>query len=145
VRAILEGGAISFSNGQNSRFINRFNDQIMRGFEPNGMGPIEGSEHLGGDYFAALKFEAEFPLGLPDEYGITGGAFYDIGSIWGIDNQGAATGPLSSTGFEPRHVIGFSIFWTSPFGPIRMNFSNALKSEPGDEEQTFNLTVRTEF
>src|SRR6056297_1925955 len=46
VRAILEGGAISFSNGQNSRFINRFNDQIMRGFEPNGMGPIEGSEHL---------------------------------------------------------------------------------------------------
>src|SRR6056297_64526 len=145
VRAILEGGAISFSDGQNSRFINRFNDQIMRGFEPNGMGPIEGNEHLGGDYFAALKFEAEFPLGLPDEYGITGGAFYDIGSIWGIDNQGAATGPLSSTGFEPRHVIGFSIFWTSPFGPIRMNFSNALKSEPGDEEQTFNLTVRTEF
>ena len=57
---------------------------MIRGFEPNGMGPIEGSEHLGGDYFAALKMEAEFPLGLPDEYGITGGAFYDIGSIWGI-------------------------------------------------------------
>lgn len=145
VRAILEGGAISFSNGQNSRFINRFNDQIMRGFEPNGMGPIEGGEHLGGDYFAALKFEAEFPLGLPDEYGITGGAFYDIGSIWGLDNQGAATGPVNSTGFEPRHVIGFSLFWTSPFGPLRMNFSNALKSEPGDDEQTFNLTVKTEF
>ena len=147
LRAILEGGAISFSDGQNSRFINRFNDQVMRGFEPNGMGPIEGSEHLGGDYFAALKFEAEFPLGLPDEYGITGGAFYDIGSIWGIDNRGAVApgNTLNSTGFEPRHVIGFSVFWTSPFGPLRMNFSKALESEPGDEEQTFNLTVRTEF
>ncbi|MEI4233513.1 outer membrane protein assembly factor BamA [Roseovarius sp. D22-M7] len=145
LRAILEGGAIQFADGQNSRFINRFNNQVIRGFEPNGMGPIEGDEHLGGDYFAALKMEAEFPLGLPDEYGITGGAFYDIGSIWGIDNKDAATGSLNSTGFEPRHVIGLSIFWSSPFGPIRMNFSEALQSEPGDEEQQFNLTVRTDF
>ena len=145
LRAILEGGAIQFSNGQSSRFINRFNDQVIRGFEPNGMGPVEGDEHLGGDYFAALKMEAEFPLGLPDEYGITGGAFYDIGSIWGLDNQSRATGPLNSTGFEPRHVIGVSIFWSSPFGPIRMNFSEALQSEPGDREQQFNLTVRTDF
>jgi outer membrane protein insertion porin family len=145
LRAILEGGAIQFSDGQSSRFINRFNDQVIRGFEPNGMGPIEGDEHLGGDYFAALKMEAEFPLGLPDEYGITGGAFYDIGSIWGLDNKSEATGPLNSTGFEPRHVIGVSIFWSSPFGPIRMNFSEALQSEPGDREQQFNLTVRTDF
>lgn len=144
LRAIFEGGAIQFSDGQNSRFINRFNDQVIRGFEPNGMGPIEGREHLGGDYFAAIKFEAEFPLGLPDEYGITGGAFYDIGSIWGIDNKSEAPS-LNSTDFEARHVIGLSIFWSSPFGPIRMNFSEALQSEPGDREQQFNLTVRSEF
>ncbi|SLN09604.1 Outer membrane protein assembly factor BamA precursor [Roseovarius gaetbuli] len=144
LRAILEGGAIEFSNGQSSRFLNRFNNQIIRGFEPNGMGPVEGNEVLGGDYYAALKFEAEFPLGLPDEYGITGGAFYDIGSIWGINTRNA-TGPVSSTGFSDRHVIGVSVFWSSPFGPLRMNFSNALKSEPGDFEQTFDLTVKTEF
>nr|WP_254656446.1 MULTISPECIES: outer membrane protein assembly factor BamA [unclassified Roseovarius] len=147
LRAILEGGAIEFSGGQSSRFLNRFGSQVIRGFEPNGMGPIEDDELLGGDYFAALKFEAEFPLGLPDEYGITGGAFYDIGSIWGIGNRGSVApgNTLSSTGFKARHVVGFSIFWSSPFGPIRMNFSNALKKEPGDIEQQFDLTVRTEF
>ena len=145
LRAILEGGAFEFSSGQNSRFLNRFSGQVIRGFEVNGMGPTEGNEQLGGDYFAALKLEAEFPLGLPDEYGITGGAFYDVGSIWGIGNRAAATGPLASTGFKARHVIGFSIFWSSPFGPIRMNFSNALQKEPGDFEQQFDLTVRTEF
>lgn len=145
LRAILEGGALDFSNGQNSRFLNRFGNQIIRGFEPNGMGPTEGNEQLGGDYFAALKLEAEFPLGLPDEYGITGGAFYDVGSIWGVSNRAAATGVLASTGFEARHVVGFSIFWSSPFGPIRMNFSNALQKEPGDFEQQFDLTVRTDF
>lgn len=145
LRAILEGGAISFLNGQDSRFINRFSNQVIRGFETNGMGPVEGDEQLGGDYFAALKFEAEFPLGLPEEYGISGGAFYDIGSIWGIGNKSSAVLPLDSTGFKARHVIGFSIFWSSPFGPIRMNFSNALKKEPGDVEQQFDLTVRTDF
>ncbi len=145
LRATLEGGAFEFLNGQNSRFLNRFNGQIIRGFEVNGMGPTEGNEQLGGDYFAALKLEAEFPLGLPDEYGITGGAFYDVGSIWGIGNRAAATGPLASTGFKARHVVGFSIFWSSPFGPIRMNFSNALQKEPGDSEQQFDLTVRTDF
>ena len=75
LRATLEGGALHFFGGKESRAIDRFRQQIIRGFEPNGMGPTEGTEHLGGDYFAALKFEAEFPLGLPEEYGISGGAF----------------------------------------------------------------------
>src|SRR6056297_257851 len=145
LRAIAEGGAIEFNSGQNSRFINRFSDQVIRGFEPNGMGPVEGNEHLGGNYYAAVKLEAEFPLGLPDEYGITGGAFYDVGAIWGVDNRSAAVGPLNATGFKPRHVVGVSIFWESPFGPLRMNFSEALQKEPGDFEQSFNLTVRTDF
>ncbi len=145
VRAIVEAGAIEFNSGQNSRFTSRFNNQVIRGFEPNGMGPVEGVEHLGGNYFAAVKFEAEFPLGLPDEYGISGGAFYDIGSIWGVDNISPAVQQVSSTGFEPRHVVGVSVFWESPFGPLRMNFSNALQKERGDVEQKFNLTVRTEF
>ncbi|MGX0903632.1 outer membrane protein insertion porin family [Roseovarius sp. MBR-79] len=152
LRAILEGGAIHFNSGQGSRFINRFSNPIIRGFETNGLGPAEltpggSTEQLGGDFFAALKFEAEFPLGLPSEFGITGGAFYDIGSIWGIDNKGSVApgNTLASSGFEPRHVIGLSLFWDSPFGPIRMDFSNVLKSESSDVEQSFNLSARTNF
>nr|WP_234999475.1 outer membrane protein assembly factor BamA [Roseovarius albus] len=144
LRATLEGGALSYFNDQESRAVDRYSQQIIRGFEPNGIGPIEGTEHLGGDYFAALKFEAEFPIGLPDEYGITGGAFYDIGSIWGIDTTNA-TSAVNSQDFELRHVIGVSVFWESPFGPLRMNFSRALEDQPGDEEQTFDLTVRSNF
>ncbi|VAV95535.1 Outer membrane protein assembly factor YaeT [hydrothermal vent metagenome] len=144
LRVSLEGGTINFLNGQESRIIDRYSNQIIRGFEPNGMGPREGNEFLGGDYFASIKFEAEFPLGLPEEYGITGGAFYDIGAIWGVDSSNAV-GPLSSTGFKDRQAVGFSIFWTSPFGPIRMNFSRAVKKQPGDIVQNFDFTVRTDF
>ena len=58
----------------------------MRGFETNGMGPVQAGEHLGGKAYAVAKFEAEFPLGLPEEFGITGGAFYDVGAIWNVDS-----------------------------------------------------------
>jgi len=144
LRASLEGGALNFFGSDESRALDRFNQQIIRGFEPNGIGPTEGSEHLGGNYFAALKFEAEFPIGLPEEYGISAGAFYDIGAIWDVDTTNAV-GALASTGFKDRHSVGLSLFWESPFGPLRMNFSRAVKKEPGDIEQNFDLTVRTQF
>lgn len=144
LRATLEGGALNFTGSDNSRAVDRFSGQIMRGFEPNGIGPTEAGEQLGGDFFASLKFDAEFPLGLPDEYGITGGAFYDIGSIWDINTTGA-TGALASTGFKTRHAVGLSVIWQSPFGPLRFNFSEALQKEPGDKTQSFDLSIASRF
>ncbi|MCZ4351474.1 outer membrane protein assembly factor BamA [Roseovarius aestuarii] len=144
LRATLEGGALNFSGGQNSRAVDRYSGQIIRGFEPNGIGPIEGDEHLGGNFFASLKLDAEFPLGLPEEYGISGGAFYDMGAIWDVDTSNALT-PVSSSGFEPRHTVGLSLIWRSPFGPLRFNFSRALKKESGDRTQNFDLSIASEF
>ena len=144
LRASLEGGALEYGGNKNSRAIDRYNNKIMRGFEPGGIGPKQGNEFLGGNYYAVAKFEAEFPLGLPEEYGISGGAFYDIGAIWGVDTSNGAA-PYSSTGFNDRHAIGVSLFWESPFGPLRMNFAEAIKQEPGDRDQFFDLTVRTDF
>ncbi|MFX0544398.1 outer membrane protein assembly factor BamA [Roseovarius sp. S1116L3] len=144
LRATLEGGALNFTGSEDSRAVDRYSGQIIRGFEPNGIGPLENNEQLGGNYYAALKFDAEFPLGLPDEYGITGGAFYDIGALWDVDTTGA-TGVVSSTGFNARHAVGVSVIWESPFGPLRFNFSHALKKEPGDNTQSFDLSIASTF
>ena len=42
------------------------------------------NDALGGETFAVVRFEAEFPLGLPDEYGLSGGLFYDVGNLWSL-------------------------------------------------------------
>jgi len=144
LRATLEGGAVNFKNGQVSRSVDRFSGSVIRGFEPNGIGPIEGTETLGGNYFAALKFDAEFPLGLPVEYGVTGGAFYDIGSIWNV-NTAAALTPVTSNSFKARHAVGVSIIWQSPFGPLRFNFSRAVKKQTGDKTQNFDVSIASQF
>ena len=151
LRATLAGGAVNFSNsGPGSRATDRwlFEDDIVRGFAADGIGPRDYdtangiNDALGGNMFATAKFEALFPLGLPEEYGVTGGLFYDIGNVWGLDNIGANT--LYESG-SFRHTAGVSIFWTTPVGPMRLNWSKALEKEEFDEEQTFEFTISTEF
>ncbi len=147
---MLEGGALHTLNGD-SRVTDRFfaNGKI-RGFEPNGIGPrdlnADNEDALGGNYFAVARFEAEFPLGLPEEYGITGGLFMDAGSVWSLDNTNGAGGANSvDDGFHLRSSIGVSVFWDTAIGPLRFNFSKPIKKEDYDKEQNFDLTVSTKF
>ncbi len=146
LRAIFEGGAITSLGDNQTRVTDRFfGNGKIRGFEPNGIGPRDGTdleEALGGNVFAVARFEADFPLGLPEEYGITGGAFFDVGSVFSLDNTG---GGAVDDSFNPRATIGLSVFWTTPIGPLRFNFSRAVKKEDYDKEQTFDLTISTKF
>ncbi|WP_354690029.1 outer membrane protein assembly factor BamA [Lentibacter algarum] len=151
LRATLAGGAVSFS-GAGSRATDRwlFDEDIMRGFAADGIGPRElnGStvnDALGGNYFATAKFEALFPLGLPEEYGITGGVFYDIGNVWGLDKISSVPADTFYESGSFRHVAGVSIFWETPIGPMRLNWSKALKKEDHDIDQNFEFTISTEF
>jgi outer membrane protein insertion porin family len=147
LRAIFEGGAITSIGDNTTRVTDRFfGNGKIRGFEPNGIGPRDlaasDQDALGGNFFAVARFEADFPLGLPEEYGISGGAFMDVGSVWSLDNDGGGT---IDDSFSPRAAVGVSVFWNTPIGPLRFNFSHAVKKEDYDKEQTFDLTVSTKF
>jgi outer membrane protein insertion porin family len=37
------------------------------------------------------------------------------------------------------------VFWDTPIGPLRFNFTDALRKETYDEEQRFDLTISTKF
>ena len=146
LRATVEGGLLAFSQGQ-GRVTDRFflGSRLLRGFEPGGIGPRDADtgDALGGNVFAVARLEAEFPLGLPEEYGITGGAFFDYGSVWDVGNAFGAN--VLYDDFTPRSVVGLSIFWTTPIGPLRFNFTNALDAQEFDRPKSFDLTISTTF
>lgn len=149
LRAIVEGGYVASFGGYDTRVTDRyFGNFKLRGFERNGQGPRDlgatNQDALGGNAFAVARFEAEFPLGLPVEYGITGGAFWDVGSVWDLDNTQGTGGPVDDS-LHIRSSIGVSVFWTTPIGPLRFNFSKAIVKEDYDEEQSFELTISTKF
>ncbi|MFB0993824.1 MAG: BamA/TamA family outer membrane protein, partial [Paracoccaceae bacterium] len=92
-----------------------------------------------------LKMEADFPIGMPEEYQITGGVFYDMGSVWGLDNTTGYADFTVDDGFHLRQVAGLSVFWTTPVGPLRFNWTKALQSQGYDKVQNFDLTLSTKF
>jgi outer membrane protein insertion porin family len=157
LRFTLEGGALNWLGDGNSRSIDRFilTPSIMRGFEPGGIGPRDQGttggttydDFLGGNFYAVAKFDAEFPLGLPEELGMRGGFFYDIGNLWDLSdvNTGAAGANVVGASGSLRHAVGVSLLWTTPIGPLRFNFSHAVKKEDFDKEQNFDLTLQARF
>ena len=144
--ATVEGGAITSLNGADSRVTDRFfmGSDVMRGFAPRGVGPrdLGTGDAVGGNMFAAARLEAQFPLGLPEEYGITGGLFADVGSLWGLDNT---LGGTIDDAMYLRSVIGASLFWNTPIGPLRFNFTQALNKQSYDIENNFEFTISTQF
>ena len=149
VRAIFEGGMINSVGDGSSRVTERFfANGKLRGFENNGFGPRDltaaNQDALGGNVFATARFEAEFPIGLPEEYGVKGGAFLDVGSVWSLDDIAGTGGPVDDA-FHLRSAVGLSLFWNTPIGPLRFNFSKALVKEDYDKEQNFDLTISTKF
>lgn len=154
LRASFEGGALRWRGNNNSRAVDRFllGPSVMRGFEPGGIGPREVNgnvnDALGGNLYAVARLEAEFPLGLPEEIGLRGALFYDVGNLWNLDDAataGVAPGTLVGVGGSFRHVIGVGLLWDTAIGPLRFNFTNAVRKETFDKEQSFDFTISTEF
>lgn len=148
LRATLQGGLV-YSPDNDSRIDDRFivTNRNIRGFEPYGIGPREyqagvQDDALGGTQYVTARFEAEFPLGLPEELGISGGLFYDIGSLWGLDQSSSN---VLYEDFSLRQVIGASIFWETPIGPLRFNFTHAIQKEEFDRDQSFDFTISARF
>lgn len=147
LRATIEGGLLDYTKGQ-SRITDRFflGSRLMRGFEAGGIGPRDAvsDDALGGNVFAVARLEAEFPIGLPSEYGISGGAFIDYGSVWDIGRDPGAI-DVQSPDFIGRTVAGLSVFWDTPIGPLRFNFTEALDAQEFDNTKAFDVTISTSF
>lgn len=147
LRGVLEAGLLHHTGGS-SRVTDRFflPATVLRGFEFAGMGPRQRdgtiNDALGGNKYTVAKFEMDFPLGLPEEYGMSGGAFYHAGNLW--DTGASGNGLLYDNGAW-RQVVGATLYWTTPIGPLRFDFTRALKKETHDEERTFDMSIATRF
>lgn len=157
--AALEGGALFSRGGSNvtQRFIS--GGDRFRGFSRNGLGPRdfcevgecrgrqrddEVDDPLGGNFLSVLRLDASFPLGPLEQYGIFGGIFSDIGSVWGLDETDGSGGEVNDE-FYLRATAGVSLFIETPFAPLRFNFSRPLRKRDTDETENFRFTLATRF
>ncbi len=149
LRAELEGGMLNMLGGDQSSVTDRyFLNGKMIGFQTNGIGPRDRTagvtDALGGTKYVVARLEAQFPLGLPEEYGINGGVFANAGSVWGLNDKAGTAGTVDAS-FHLRATAGFSLFWKTPIGPLRFDFSHAFVKQSYDHTQNFNFSISTSF
>ena len=100
----IEGGYIvSIKDVKiNDRFF--LNGDRLRGFKNLGIGPRDTStgDALGGEIYYIARNELNFPLGLPDDLGLSGLAFIDIGSIY---NTNSSSSLVKDENSEPLLVL----------------------------------------
>lgn len=148
VGVLVAGAGHIIPTGQTLRLFDHFqnNDRIIRGFEGSGIGPVSltsPTDHLGGRTYFHASAEAQFPLPVvPHSLGLKGALFVDAATLYA--NSLADVNP-ATTGMQWRASIGASILWSSPFGPIRIDYAIPVLKEPTDEIQHFNFGVSTRF
>ena len=112
----------------------------LRGFETNKVGPQDGSDYIGGNYAAAINFEASLPKLLPESTNTDINVFLDLANLWGVDYD-------SSLGKSNvlRSSIGVSGNWLSPIGPLSLTFAKDLKKAETDKTNSFKFQLGTSF
>ncbi len=112
----------------------------LRGFKKGKVGPVDGSDHVGGNYAAAINFEANLPNLLPESSKTDIGLFLDIGNVWGVDYDSTI-----DESNELRSSTGVAASWLSPLGPMTFIMSTNLTKTSTDETEGFNFNLGTTF
>ena len=139
----VRGGAV-FGIAKDVRINRRFfvGGDTLRGFAASGVGPrdVATRDALGGEFFVTGSTELTFPLGLPDELGLSGRVFSDYGSAFGVVANGGVEDDPS-----PRLAIGVGVTWRSPFGPLLFDVARAVLRNDLDETEAFRFSFGTRF
>ena len=140
----ITGGYI-FGLGEDVILAQRYNvgGRNFRGFESRGIGPrdLASGDALGGNAYFVASSELRFPVGLPQEYGVLGRTFIDVGTLTEIDDNDPGIVDSASI----RAAVGVGLNWVSPFGPIQINVAVPLLKEDYDKDEIFQFDFGTRF
>jgi outer membrane protein insertion porin family len=129
---------------------------------------------IGGKNYYLGRAEVEIPLGSGGrELGLRPSVFLDVGGLWDVtrpdligpednrleeicegEGEDRVCVNVTNPGFveeffgdspSPRISVGIGVSWNSPFGPFRFDLAKALKKVEGDDTQTFQFNVGTQF
>ncbi|HUH50264.1 MAG TPA: BamA/TamA family outer membrane protein, partial [Mycoplana sp.] len=124
----------------------QLNANDLRGFESGGIGPrMTNGDEIGGTTYFTVSAETTFPIPfIARDAGFRGALFADAGTLYGnkVDTGGD---PVNGTSMSWRASVGASLIWSSPFGPLRVDYAIPVVKEDFDEEQRFKFGISSSF
>ena len=134
--------AINGLNDEDVRLSKRktLSTRRMRGFSKGKIGPVDGNDHIGGNYAAAVNFDVNLPNLLPDSSNTDVSFFVDFGNVWEVDYDDS----LDDSN-KLRSSTGVNASWISPIGPMTFTLATNLSKASTDATESFNFNLGTSF
>ena len=148
VLAFSAGGGYLEQLGREEKIIDRFflGGDNLRGFQSGGAGPhaigANSIDSIGGRVIYTGTTELRFPLPISSDFGLSGRAFVDLGSLSRV-TQLAGTSVVNSA--APRIGTGVGVSWKTPFGLINIDIAEAVVKQKNDQTQLFRFGFGTRF
>ena len=111
----------------------------LRGFVNGKIGPKDGDDYIGGNYYALMNLSTTIPQILPNAQNIEVISFFDMANLWGVDDN------ILDDGSKLRSSIGLGIDWFTPIGPLNFSFAHPITKNTSDKTETFRFNLGTTF
>ena len=140
---LLLGGEVGVAGGLAGRPLPFFKNfyaggpDSVRGYRPFSLGPKDSlGNALGGNRELTGSAQVLFPLP---------GAEHDpsVRLAWFVDGGNVFTDTFDAREF--RYSTGLALFWSSPFGPLKLSFAQPLNAKSTDSIQRIQFTFGTGF
>ena len=134
--------AINGLNDEDVRLSKRksLSTRRLRGFSKGKIGPVDGNDHIGGNYAAAVNFDVNLPNLLPDSSNTDVSFFVDFGNVWEVDYDDSI-----DDSNKLRSSTGINASWISPIGPMTFTLATNLSKASTDTTESFNFNLGTSF
>ena len=111
----------------------------LRGFERGKLGPKDGNDFIGGNYYAILNMTSTLPQVFPNAQNVDFLTFLDVANLWGVDDE------TLDDGSELRSSIGLGVEWFTPVGPLSFSLASPITKSSTDITETFRFNLGTTF
>jgi outer membrane protein insertion porin family len=112
----------------------------LRGFESGKVGPIDGSDYIGGNYSMSLNVNTTIPQILPNFENTDFSIFFDAANVWGIDYNSNL-----SDNSKIRSSIGLSVDLLTVIGPLNFSLTEVISKGNNDITESFRFNLGTTF
>ena len=112
----------------------------LRGFQKGKIGPVDGSDYIGGNYVTAINLSTNLPEILNTIENVDFSYFIDLANVWGVDYSSKIDDASSI-----RSSTGIGLDWLTPIGPLSFSLTHPLTKKSTDKTETFRFNLGTTF
>jgi outer membrane protein insertion porin family len=149
--ARIQDGYVTGWGGQQVPLLDTFfgGPQLVRGFAVNGFGPRDLTpgttmDNIGGNSFWATTAELQAPVPFTSsDFGLKVALFADAGNVWGYHGPTSLSGQsiLLPSSSLIRSSVGAGLIWSSPLGPLRVDYAFPMTKASYDILQPFRFSA----